>query len=74
MKKTLAVRVVGTVLAVVFVLSAIMTFSAIGASAATVTPAAQNSSTAHAVIAANSNGGYDWWYPWNWKAPYHPVV
>ena len=74
-KNTMITRVIGTVLAVVFVLSAIMTFSAIGASAATVTPAVQNSGTAHAVIAASStNGGYDWWYPWNWKAPYHPVV
>lgn len=72
MKKTLAVRVVGTVLAVVFVLSAIMAFSVIGTSAATLTPVS-SSGPVHTISHTNGDG-YDWWYPWNWKAPYHPVA
>lgn len=27
------------------------------------------------IVAASPKGdGYDWWYPWNWEAPYHPVI
>ncbi|MBQ6154155.1 MAG: hypothetical protein IJJ15_10445 [Ruminococcus sp.] len=73
MKNTFAVKVIGTVLAVVMVLSAIMAFAAIGASAATVSPTAQTGSTSHSTV-AHTQDGYDWWYPWNWKAPYHPVI
>ena len=73
MKNVFAVKVIGTVLAVVMVLSAIMAFAAIGASAATVSQTAQTGTSMHSTN-ASTQAGYDWWYPWNWKAPYHPVI
>ena len=76
-KNTLTLRVIGTILAVVFVLSAMMVFTAIGTSAAAVPAATQHSGTAAAptwTSSVSTNAGYDWWYPWNWKAPYHPVI
>ena len=74
-KNTLAVRAIGTVLVVVFVLSSIMAFTAIGVSAATVAPQIQSDKTTQGIsVAAPDGAGYDWWYPWNWKHEYHPVV
>ena len=26
------------------------------------------------VLNSNNATDDDWWYPWNWKAPYHPVI
>lgn len=74
-KNTLAVRTIGTVLAVVFVLSAIMAFTVIGTSAATATPQTQSDRTAYGIsVQPRAEAGYDWWYPWNWKHEYHPVI
>ena len=74
MKKNFTkIRVIGAILAVVFVLSAMIAFTAIGTSAATIS--AQPQSSGHlSSTAARTQAGYDWWYPWNWKAPYHPVI
>ena len=74
MKKNFTkIRVIGAILAVVFVLSAMIAFTAVSASAAT--NSAQPQSSGHVSgITARTQDGYDWWYPWNWKAPYHPVI
>lgn len=74
-KVTMRVRVLGAVLAVVFALSAITALSVVGASAATISPHSDTGAPAHHISTdIRTQDGYDWWYPWNWQAPYHPVA
>ena len=73
-KNTRKIKVIGAILAIAIMLSTVLTFSVIGASAAAVpTPHAVSSGSTH-IVSGTTNAGYDWWYPWNWKAPYHPVI
>lgn len=72
-KSTRKTRVIGAILAIAIMLSTIFTLSAIGASAASV-PTPHATSGTHHVSSSTNGDGYDWWYPWNWKAPYHPVI